>query len=599
MLTALLAGVLNSSDIRATAPPPPGPRFERQTPLPGLPSVPIFAREAGRGEGNRLARSQGLQGRILWVDGTANLSRVSTVESIEALVDRAAQAGFNTIVFDVKPIVGRTLYPSDLTEQLVEWRDGQRLTPGFDPIPPMQEAARRHDISFILALNAFSEGHSFAKREQDNPDSPFGDPGWGYTRPDLQTVQYDPVPIMVVAGQERRVEFNPPQFRTGPAAFSQANLVPQGEDIRYVAIAVDGRVVAHQVGEVPALPANGSIIAAREEGGDWLASHARMGRRLEFSSRAQLRPIAENQTQIPLMMNPHLRENHERIWSFVDEMLERYSPDGIAFDDRLRFGGLNSDFSDIAREQLEAWVGEEVQWPEGVFQFVYGSNLQRGVRVGPHFDNWLTWRAHTMAEFMRETRARIDAKRPGTVFGIYAGSWYGSYAEFGNNYAAADLEAGFAFLNRSYAQTGFAESLDFLITGCYYAVPTIHRAMERGLPGGRTVEAAGVISNLVARDQTIVYAGIMIMDYWQDRRGFEQALQAATATTQGVMVFDVSHRIEEYWDIFDRGFSIPRRAPHQDPNFLRTLRQRRAALDQAGERRLPLPFFEGAPNTGF
>ena len=68
----------------------------------------------GVGIAQQTARARGVQGRVMWIDGTANLSRVNTAEKIAALMAQLRSAGFNTIVFDVKPIVGLTLYPEQV-----------------------------------------------------------------------------------------------------------------------------------------------------------------------------------------------------------------------------------------------------------------------------------------------------------------------------------------------------------------------------------------------------------------------------------------------------------------------------------------------------
>ena len=53
------------------------PRFERIGPLPTLPPVWIDAQQYGIGVAQTTARSKNLQARILWIDGTANLDKLS------------------------------------------------------------------------------------------------------------------------------------------------------------------------------------------------------------------------------------------------------------------------------------------------------------------------------------------------------------------------------------------------------------------------------------------------------------------------------------------------------------------------------------------
>lgn len=581
----------------------PGPRYQTAAPFPGISWIQIDDRLATSGIANSLSRLNRVQARILWVDATANIGAVNTPEKIRDMVDKIADAGFNTIVYDVKPIVGYTLYPSRLTEQLTSWR-GNSYPKGYDPLRLMQAEARRRGLSFYAALNAFSEGHRFSKRDANLPDTQFGKPGWGYDHPELQTWQYNPTPVL------RRSWISedswPLSREFGGRAISVHTKTPPAGAALYAVLDQNGRTLRHS--NAPVEPAaGGSVLAAGSESAAFLRDAAPVGREVRFDSEVSFAPIAENQTQIPLMMNPALPENQQRAASFIEEVLQNYAVDGVIYDDRLRWGGLNADFSPRGRELFEKRIGRKIKWPDDVFKYTYTHRLNVGaddrgftaIQPGPWFDAWLAWRVETMADFMRMIRRTVNRSRPGAHLGVYAGSWYGDYASYGNNYGSDQLQAGFSFLNPAYRRAGFASKLDFLITGCYYPVPTIMEAERRGLPPGRTVEAGAAITNRVARDQTWSYAGIMLSDYWGKPVDLEHALQAAAATTQGVMVFDYSHRIEQFWPVFARAFRQPARAPHQMPGLLDKVRARRAEWDRKGYREAPFPLLEGAPGAGF
>src|SRR4051812_36594780 len=108
-------------------------RFLSVGPLSGLPWIKIDHHWTGASYADEASRRQGLQGRVLWIDGSANLGAVNTAEKIVALLSKVKDVGFNTVVLDVKPIVGRTLYPSSLTKQMTSWK-GQTLPDRFDPV---------------------------------------------------------------------------------------------------------------------------------------------------------------------------------------------------------------------------------------------------------------------------------------------------------------------------------------------------------------------------------------------------------------------------------------------------------------------------------
>src|SRR5687768_14875838 len=64
------------------------------------------------GVGQALVRHAGLEGRVLWMDGTANIGRLSTREGVANIMERCRRANVNTVVVDVKPLSGHVLYNS-------------------------------------------------------------------------------------------------------------------------------------------------------------------------------------------------------------------------------------------------------------------------------------------------------------------------------------------------------------------------------------------------------------------------------------------------------------------------------------------------------
>jgi len=569
-------------------------RYRLSAPLPSLPAVMLDSLGNGMGIAQQTARANGLQARILWVDGTANLNKVGTEAGVRKLVNQAADIGFNTIIFDVKPIVGYTLYPSELTQQLTAWRD-QQLPPGFDPLAAMVTVCKERNIALFASMNVWSEGHRLSRT------------GPGFALRERQTVQYDAEPIVRSAASKDQ---SFPLLRTWSlSGYLETNiysfpflpfwkLLP---DAYACIVDKTGRVLStHAQGQTNDwIPPGGACFYATGRAAKWLSTYGQKGMRLAISSVPKLRPIEDNLTQWPLMMNPLLPENQERALSFVKEVLTKYPIQGIVFDDRLRFGGLNADFSSATHRALESVVGKSVRWPEDVYTVTFLPDLTQGIRPGKWFDAWLNLRAHTLKEWVKKARVTIDNVLPGSKLGVYAGSWYGEYPMLGNNYASPKLRAGFAFLTDSYRETGFADALDFLMTGCYYKVGTIVEAMERGAPTGPTVEAAGQLSNRLAREQCWTVAGIKLDEYFGNITGLRSALQAACASTQGVMVFDYSHRFEEFHQTLAQAFSQRKKSPIPEAKLLEQIRKRRADLDAKGVPEPPVWIREGTPGAGF
>lgn len=566
-------------------------RYELAAPFPSLPAITIDAINDGWGLANQTAKNREIQGRVLWIDGTANLESMGSAQSISQRIAQIANVGFNTIVYDAKPIVGYTTYPSRFTKKLLEWR-GQKLDPNFDPLAAISTEARKNKLNLWISLNAFSEGHRLTRT------------GPGYERPEEQTVQYEADPIVRAPWPSNSFcklasGLNPQSVRPDEIGVYSSKPANADASSWYVVADALGRVVSSSAAAAP-IPEGGVILVARlgETGGDFLKNEVRIGSPIHFDTEARFVKAEDAQTQWPLMMNPHLRSVQLRAMSYAQEIASRYDVDGIMFDDRLRYGALNADFSESTRKEFEIYVGRQVKWPEDIYKVTITPRLARGIQPGKFYDSWLTWRALTLRNWIAEVRASLSKINQKVKLGIYAGSWFGEYDKFGSNYSSTDFSAGFPFLTDAYRQTGYANQLDLFIAGCYYRDATIAEAIANGKSAGRTVEAAGQLANRAIGDQCWTYAGLLLNDFAGNSRALEKAMQAAAATTQGVMIFDYSHNIDAYWPVFERAFAQRKPPPDIFPKLLLDIRKRRAIADNAAKRKMPVPIYEGSPGAG-
>ncbi len=592
MLVPLLAALL----FHQTASQPPKTRFELAAPLPTIPAVTIDGLTSGIGLAAQAAKGNNLQARIMWIDGTANLDRVNDEAKIIALVQQIKQAGFNTIVFDVKPLSGQTLYNSKIAPKITEWR-GQTLPQDFDPLAIMSRQAKAAGLSIFASLNAFSEGHSMFKV------------GPGYGKTDWQTVLYDPEPVVVsLAGATYSLSmpFNKLPDELGSLAmFNDVKKLPAPKEGLFAVtltrqgVVVDGFEGGGLGNGVPSVPAGGSILVGSGGGAAFLKVNATPGNKLYLSTHARWVPISERpEQQYPLIVNPNNPEVQDYELGIAREVITNYPVDGIIYDDRFRYGGINADFSEATRALFERFVGKKLNWPDDVFRFTLNPNMARGIVPGPYYDTWMAWRAHVLKEFMWRARQVVKQARPDAQLGLYTGSWYGEYPALGNNWASPDFDAGFWFLTPDYKKSGMSPIIDLLITGCYYPTATIAEAMSKGVSIGNTIESAGTLSNRAVRDQTWVYAGIALEQFKNNPEGLRNALQAACATTQGVMVFDLSHDVEPMWPVFTEAFAQPRKAPHQVAKLLNKIRLTRAQLDKRGVKESTVVIAQGSAGTG-
>lgn len=106
----------------------------------------------------QLTRQLGLEGRVMWVDATANLFWLIDCDKIRDFVHRCHTVGINTIVLDVKPISGHVLYPSQFAPKLAEWR-GVKVPPDMDIPQVFLEGAHAVRLEVHANINVLSEGH--------------------------------------------------------------------------------------------------------------------------------------------------------------------------------------------------------------------------------------------------------------------------------------------------------------------------------------------------------------------------------------------------------------------------------------------------------
>ncbi|MES2459813.1 MAG: alpha amylase family protein [Armatimonadota bacterium] len=577
-------------------------------PFPRLAALaPVVLDEARNGIGiaQQMTRERGYQGRVLWIDATANIDRYNTAEKISSLVAKIKSVGFNTIVLDVKPIIGFTIYPSKFAPKLTEWvkpQGTQRLPLAFDPVREMTAQTRKQGINLILSMNAFSEGHrDFGK-------------GPGYDHPEWQTTIYD-VQLRVrrevsgAASQGVSDNVNGPTRNPDDlAVYTDLSRLKTTDPNTLIALLDAGGVVQAQIAASamavvrPTLPPGGAaLVAATPQSVAFLRLNAAPAQKLSLESVPVFVPISQRpEKQVPLMVNPNNPDVRRRILEMIGEVALNYPADGIIFDDRLRYAGLNADFSPDTRQQFEQYVGKRLNWPDDIFRYqVNFPTMERFEVPGPYYDSWLTFRAMTLRNWLADAVRVAKTARPQMTVNTYVGSWYPDYPEVGANWAATDIQAGFRFLNDSYQQTGWAGLTSFVTTGCYYTTATIAEAAASNKSIGDSVEAAGQFSNRAVNDQAFVYAGISLDKFVGRSDQLRRVLQAAAASTQGVMVFDLSHNIDPFWPIFADAFSKPAFPPHAVPGLVEELRAKREAQKVSGAPTPPVVIYRGTSGTGF
>ncbi len=531
----------------------------------------LLESSSARGVANAVTHQAGLSGHILCVDATANIDTTSTRAGIEALILRAKKAHINTLLFDVKPLGGEVLYKSKIAPYLTSWK-GKTYDPSFDRLATVLEIAKANGISVLAMMNTFSDGH---KLFQSGP---------GYARPGWQSVSYN-VLREVQAQSGATLGFPSVPGEIAPAG-QLSVLAPDAAKNSFkpdgISALVDESGKILQIGAAPAIAAlqfaeGNRVLTANGAAGAWIIANLKVGESVKYGATPSLVKIADAAWEkVGLFVSPHNPEVRAYETSIAREIATNYAVDGVIFD-RLRYSGLATDFSDLARADFEKSLGKRVEnWPGDVFSY---PNDPFAPRIeGPLYKKWLEFRAATIQSFVGETAAQVRAINPKMQVGVYVGSWYSDYYAVGVNWAANDFNAGYSWMTPDYYRTGYATDLDWISTGCYYPVATRADARAQGLDPQATVESAAALSNAVVNDAAWVYGALYLENYGSKADGykpddFARAIQVAKAATQGVMIFDAVHLDQRgWWDVLERALASDAKAPDNVPGLLEIVR---------------------------
>jgi len=242
---------------------------------------------------------------------------------------------------------------------------------------------------------------------------------------------------------------------------------------------------------------------------------------------------------------------------------------------RRRYDNIRSDFSDYSRKAFESWLNMPVQnWPEDIF--TWGNNEEgKSVHIpGKHYKEWLFWRAKIIYDFFVEARTRVKSVRPNAVFSDYVGAWYPSYYELGVNWASKEYDPSeeYDWALPDYKETGYAETLDYLFTGCYFYPVTVaevdslyadwkqkpnrEAGMEEKYKPYHSVEGAAKMSKKVTMGKIPVYGSLYVQQYKDENNPgkFVDAMKMVRHESDGLMIFDLVHIIMfDWWEELTEG----------------------------------------------
>ncbi|MBW3623639.1 MAG: family 10 glycosylhydrolase [Armatimonadetes bacterium] len=267
-----------------------------------------------------------------------------------------------------------------------------------------------------------------------------------------------------------------------------------------------------------------------------------------------------------VFLNPAHPAAQDYQLSIIKEIVSRYDVDGVLLD-RLRYAGIDSDFSPASRIGFEKYIGKKVaRFPQDIFTW-----NKKGPVPGNYYKPWLEYRASVISGFVKRAAKVVKSTRPGTVIGCSVGSWYPTYVNEGVNWGSTRFNPGkeYFWATSTYRKTGYADYIDYLAPHCYSRDVEILDSREAGKPDWRSVQGAAQITRQAVANACWVYGGIYAHDYQGKPQEFLRAMLTVREETNGVMAFDLS-QIDDYgwWELFPQVFRTATSPPHRKPGWL-------------------------------
>lgn len=288
-----------------------------------------------------------------------------------------------------------------------------------------------------------------------------------------------------------------------------------------------------------------------------------------YDPRRGLIPITEQKRKYGAMVNPCNPEYQEYIINVMKEIVAKYPElDGL-MTDRVRYDGIQADFSDLSRKGFEKFIGKKVKnFPEDILSWDL-SERRPIPQHGKLFNQWIEWRSRVITEFIGKARAAVKSVREDIPFCTYTGAWYPSYYEVGVNFASKNYDPSedYEWATPAYKETGYAELIDIYATGNYYTDITIKEYLAKGgseiwnetdsqAQSGIWYCVEGSCRNLrkILGDNEFL-GGILVDQFFNNPADLSRTITQNLKDSDGLMVFDIVHIISRnLWNEVEQGF---------------------------------------------
>lgn len=269
-----------------------------------------------------------------------------------------------------------------------------------------------------------------------------------------------------------------------------------------------------------------------------------------------LKNMMDVSDELTKFFNPGHPEVVDFICSLARDLAKYEGLDGI-FLDRGRYHNLQSDFSDLSREQFEEFAGVKLTsfptqiLPAGARSFVNTAYSKR----------WLEFRAMTIHNLMEKVREAVKSVNEDVAFGVYVGGWYSTYYDVGVNWASPkfDTSSICSWATADYMKWGYADLMDQMLIGAYASPTSLYGTREWSIQGfcHQAMEKIGDDCLNVSGGPDVGNWNVTGLTEQQELDGVRKSVDAAMSVADGYFLFDMIHLKQKTakWDAVEGGFA--------------------------------------------
>lgn len=247
-------------------------------------------------------------------------------------------------------------------------------------------------------------------------------------------------------------------------------------------------------------------------------------------------------------VNPIYPEAVEYELSILEELMKNYDIDGLILD-RARYANIYADFSLLSRESFSKTLDRPIEnWPEDIIR-VYLTETGYGFKKGPLFNEWISFRAQNIKNFMIKARRKQQETKPNILFMNYVAGWYPYYYGEGVNWAAEGYEPLYAWTDKNWPKAGLADLFDGLIVGVYHRRLTKDEAWRDGVAEWQSIEGNIHLAQKITQDKTKIIPAIFLKIHKPDEIKRIVKIVEDSTPEGAIMIFDLSHleKNDKFW----------------------------------------------------